>query len=77
MSCRLPCRACGHRRPQVGTATCPWDTARQVGAGCLEVVRLLGGGGSRAPAPGMGWWASPLRRGHKSDGPLAWGKGPI
>ena len=77
MSCRLPCRACGHRQPRVGTATCPWDTARQVGAGCLEVVRLLGGGGSHAPALGMGRWASPLRRGYKSDGPLAWGKGPI
>ncbi|XP_065777010.1 uncharacterized protein [Muntiacus reevesi] len=29
MSCRLPCRACRQRRPRVGTATCPWDTARQ------------------------------------------------
>ncbi|XP_070319309.1 ninein-like protein isoform X6 [Odocoileus virginianus] len=29
MSCRLPCKACRHRRPRVGTATCPWDTARE------------------------------------------------
>lgn len=44
-------------------AACPQDTAQQVGAECLEVVGLLGGGGSRAPAPGVGRWASPLCRG--------------
>ena len=37
----------------------------------------VGGGGSRAPAPGMGRWVSLLRRGPKSYGPLVWEKGPI
>ena len=53
-SCRPRWKACGHSCPRVGTASCPRDMARQVGARCFEVVgRVL------LPGAGGGAWGWP------------------
>lgn len=76
MSCRLPWKVCRHRWLRVSTAACPRDTAG-VGADCLEVVGLLGGGGSVLMPRGWGGGPARYAGGHKSFGPLVWEKGPI